>query len=972
MLKKADSRSTLNKQHLRAFSSFLWLSLLCASSLIAIILSMEIGQPDIWPLFIIPALFVFYAGLVIVYTTHTPEPVSFAAKLVVLALATVLTIIGLTGGFLFRPFELITESQTLPDANSAISFQPRADGGYDIVRASIPMLLVSNDVNEIASPLPVNLEPAFTFYGKSWGSVTVSPKGALVFGSASPPVSDYAPYNDFFGGSPTISPFYGLTGLSNRSRGMNLSSVQVTRIATAHVFTWRYYLRREDTDAATWIQTMLHDDGKIDFIYGEVDNLIDPKADYGAVDNIAGTIRGIHPGFGSPQEVHFDKVTNLSVAAVTGAYEDMGRSFFAYVHVKSSRLFALLVISSLIIILLFPLFFRQGLLNQLNLMLAGMQRVSRGERDVIVPVMSQDEMGRVAAYFNDTITTLRNAEDELKSYAHRLESGIAERTADLEKSRAQLEEQTRQLQEMDQHKTRFFANLSHEFRTPLSLIIGPLEDLQEGRVSQTELTESVPGMHRNASRLLTLINQLLDLSRLDHDETQLDRKPTDLSAQLNDLVVSFSDRARAEDITLLFDAPDHRVIALVDPDQIEKMISNLLSNAFKFTPPRGKIRLALRATKESVSLKVEDTGRGIPPEALPHIFDRFYRAKSAIDGHDEGTGIGLALTKELVELHDGTIEAHSKQGFGTTLTIVLPRGIEAADVENDVPFVTTLHNENIGLPAIANEERPIAETQTDARLSSVLVIEDNPDMRAYIRGHLKHVYHVFEATDGKEGLSLAREHHPDLILCDVMMPVMDGFTFCRLLREDSVINHIPVVLLTARASDQSRLEGLNQGADDYLTKPFNASELLTRAENLIQVRQMLRRHFTDHIHIGPSKIEARAADAIWLDEVREAIESLMGDSTLTIDRLADEVGMSKRQLQRKLKGVIGFSPHGYLRMMRLKRSAQLLEAKAGSVSEIAYKVGYNNPDYFARHFKQGFGVSPSSWPNAADNTKEVH
>ncbi len=433
--------------------------------------------------------------------------------------------------------------------------------------------------------------------------------------------------------------------------------------------------------------------------------------------------------------------------------------------------------------------------------------------------------------------------------------------------------------------------------------------------------------------------------------------------------------AERKQIALRFVAPEEDEILLYyEPDKLEKIVANLLSNAIKFTPAHGTIRVSVGPFEDAhVDLVVRDNGPGIPAGELPHLFDRFYRVDAPGARHHPGTGIGLSLAKELVALHGGQIFAESEEGFGSTFTVRLPRGrkhLSASDIVEDESESRRIgesegadwEGEEAGSflfdDELSSPRLPDSPTQN---APSVLVIDDNPDVRAYIKRHLVARYHVVEAADGVEGLALARAAPPDLVISDVMMPNMDGFDLCRALKADAALNHIPVILLTAKASEESKLEGLETGADDYLNKPFNARELLLRAENLIEVRRLLRQRFSGEVVLKPTDVAVPSADAALLERAQAYIETHMGDHDFEVAQVADEVGVSPRQFRRKIREITGLSPAGYVRTLRLQRAAQLLEKRAGGVSEVAYEVGFQDAKYFSRLFRQIYGVLPSEY-----------
>ena len=346
--------------------------------------------------------------------------------------------------------------------------------------------------------------------------------------------------------------------------------------------------------------------------------------------------------------------------------------------------------------------------------------------------------------------------------------------------------------------------------------------------------------------------------------------------------------------------------------------------------------------------------RASPPESLDRVFDRFYQAETSVDGL--GTGIGLALARDLAELHGGSLVAESTPGFGSVFTLRLPLGSEPArDAEGETAETPSAAWETDD--AFDEDDAEPESAPDDAPL--VLLVEDHVEVRAFLRDTLASRYRIAEASSGEAALAAARAAPPDLIVSDVMMPGLDGFDLVRALRADGVLAPIPVILLTARADEASRLEGLDAGADDYLAKPFSAAELKARAENLIELRRALRRRYSDEVVVGPSQVTVPSADAVFLDEVRAAVEQHIGNSEFGVEWLADEVHLSRRQLHRKLRALTGLSSVAYIRMMRLERAAQLLEQHAGTVSEVAYRVGFRDADYFGRLFRQAYGHPPS-------------
>ncbi len=556
-------------------------------------------------------------------------------------------------------------------------------------------------------------------------------------------------------------------------------------------------------------------------------------------------------------------------------------------------------------------------------------------------------------------------------YNSRYEQYRARRSA--EQLKEQVEEQAEKLVEMEQLKSRFFANISHEFRTPLTLILGPVDDALDdayGPLSGT-LRRQLHVMRRSGLRLQRLINQLLDLSKLEAGQMTLHARRRDLIAFLRGIVGSFSSLAERKHVTLQLYTEKEPLPLSFDADKLEKVVINLLSNAFKFTPEQGTIRVVVREGAGEAGafaeIGVRDTGPGIPPEELPYVFDRFYQVEHAMAQEHAGTGIGLALAKELVELHGGEIRVESEPGFGCEFFVRIPFISFSGEKERSEGPLDAIEEESALMIEEAMERilpepaQPSPEPLKNFGLPKILIVEDNADVRGYLRSHLAAFYHIVEAADGEDGLAKARAVGPDLVISDVMMPKMDGVALCKALKTDEHLNHVPVILLTAKADEASKMEGLKTGADDYLTKPFNAKELITRVENLIEIRRLLRQRFSGEVVIGPSEIAVPSAEAEFVERVRAVVEQHMGNSNFGVEWLADEAGMSVRNLRRRLKAATGLSPGGYVRMMRLERAKQLLAQQAGTVSEIAYQVGFQDPDYFSRLFKQTVGVPPSAY-----------
>ncbi|MFQ5605656.1 MAG: response regulator [bacterium] len=526
------------------------------------------------------------------------------------------------------------------------------------------------------------------------------------------------------------------------------------------------------------------------------------------------------------------------------------------------------------------------------------------------------------------------------------------------KNRLQMERvEGEKLRELDQLKSRFFANISHEFRTPLTLIVGPLQQMIE-RLQDKESQRQLGMMQRNARRLLQLINQLLDLSKLDAGKMELYLRQGDLVAFLRRVLQSYDALAESKNIHVQFAAKRESFVMLFDHEKMENIFHNLLSNAFKFTPEGGAVSLSVAfpedaANPASIVVTVADSGAGIPARHLAHVFDRFFQGDE-VGGEKGGSGVGLALVKELVELQRGEISVQSRVREGTTFTVTLP--VQSAEV------VLTEGMEKEA-PADLDRETPaqIPADREDGNENGgiVLVIEDNQDMRDFIRTVLCGELEVLEAADGQTGVEMAAEAIPDLVICDLMLPNMDGYEVCRRLKSDQKTSHIPLVLLTARAAAEDKLAGLQAGADDYLIKPFRSDELLARVHNLIAVRKNLIASLGKKALLSPSELAVTPVDQAFLEKVRQVIEREMDNETFGVENLCTEMAMSERQFRRKLKALTGQVPNQVIRSMRLQRARQLLQQNTATIAEISFQVGFGSPAYFTKTFREEFGVLPS-------------
>jgi len=516
----------------------------------------------------------------------------------------------------------------------------------------------------------------------------------------------------------------------------------------------------------------------------------------------------------------------------------------------------------------------------------------------------------------------------------------------------------RQLNEM---KLRFFTNISHEIRTPLTLILGPLETLITSAVGDSNTRIQLQTMRRNANRLLSLVNQLLEFRKQEEGHTNLKMSKGDFNTFIHEITLSFSEFARQKAIDFSFVPEMGQTYGWYDENKMEKVFFNLLSNAFKFTPENGKISVRIISDEDNITTIVEDNGIGISGDDLPFIFERFYKFDKKYSGNYLGSGIGLALAKSIVNLHQGTISVESQPKEFTRFTVKIPKGrshfptkllrVQPKQKALSRPF--TILEEN------GSSESKLVPLQADA--PKLLIVEDNEEVRAYLKEIFGSIYFVSEAINGMQGFKKASSEYPDIIISDILMPEMDGIEFCRKIKTSVETSHIPVILLTARTSLIFRTEGLDTGADDYITKPFNPELLIKRVHNLVESRKRLREKFGKQIKIEPSEVTLSSPDQVLLKRTLEIVENYISDDDFNVNVLAKEVGLSRAVLYRKIPAITNYTPNEFIRVMRLKRAAQLLSQNVMSISEICYTVGFKTPKYFSKCFRELFGLSPSEY-----------
>lgn len=533
----------------------------------------------------------------------------------------------------------------------------------------------------------------------------------------------------------------------------------------------------------------------------------------------------------------------------------------------------------------------------------------------------------------------------------------------LNASMDQQRQMTEEMERMTQTQLQFFTNVSHELRTPLTLIAGPTDQLLEDDTVQGAHRMMLEMVRRNTRILIQLVGEILDFRKVQNNKAHLHLNRFALQRELTTWANDFRAVAARRKITIDVDASEVRqdAVIIADRDKLEHIYFNLMSNALKYTPEGGRITTALSYDGKQYVLSVSDTGKGIEEEALPHLFDRFFQARGAVGG----TGIGLSLVKAYVDLHHGDIRVESNEGEGTRFFISLPAAQPGYDPAKDREARPVAERELVDdsyVPEDINAkeaaDRITNAEDFDADRPLVLIIDDNNGMRAYLRSILKDRYNVSEAADGSQGLEKARHEVPKLIVCDVMMPVMDGLEFTRQLKEDIATSHIPVVLLTARSLPEQREKGYETGADSYLTKPFSGQVLLSRIDNLLRSRTLLRSLFSGDKAEAAEEERLCSQDKTFVTRLREIIQQHLADSDFSVERLGEEIGLSRVQLYRKVKVLTGKTPVELLRKARLMKARTMVTTTDRSIAEIAYATGFTSPSYFNKCFKDEFGVSP--------------
>jgi signal transduction histidine kinase/ligand-binding sensor domain-containing protein/DNA-binding response OmpR family regulator len=521
------------------------------------------------------------------------------------------------------------------------------------------------------------------------------------------------------------------------------------------------------------------------------------------------------------------------------------------------------------------------------------------------------------------------------------------------------------VQEMDMMKVKFFTNVSHEFRTPLTLILTPIERLIKNARDPDQITQ-FQLIQRNGRRLMTLVNQLLDFKKLEVHDIKLNPSNGDIVSFVKETVLSFSDLSEKKNITLDFNSTVDHLETIFDQDKLEKILFNLLSNAIKFTLEKGVVSVSLELVRESndqfIEIVVKDTGIGIPQDKIDKIFDPFFQTDLPKSIVNVGSGIGLSITREFVRIHGGRIHVESKVGKGSCFRVAIPRiepgiAVDSLLQEGTMP----LENEKLFEHTEAHVDFNIEKRGEKVEKKALLLIEDNDDFRFYLKDNLKFLYTIHEAKNGPEGWDMILSLHPDLIVSDIMMPEMNGIELCAKIKSDERVSHIPVILLTAKSSEEQRLEGFKTGADDYVTKPFNFEVLEARIDNLLKRREKSQRIFRKTLEVKSGELQITPLDVKFVENAVKCVEKNVSSPDFTVERLGMELGISRAYVFKKILALTGKTPLEFIRTIRLQHAAQLLEKSQLSVKEIAYTVGFNNPKYFTKNFKEQFHVLPSEY-----------
>ena len=537
---------------------------------------------------------------------------------------------------------------------------------------------------------------------------------------------------------------------------------------------------------------------------------------------------------------------------------------------------------------------------------------------------------------------------------------LREKKEQVESQKEELAIANHRIEQVTAQKLRFFTNVSHEVKTPLTLILGPLDKMAQDAPPGSAFADDIRIIRKNAERLRRVINQLLDFRKIENNKMDLRVSQIDMVPFIHEVKSCFDQLARGKHIDFTFETSLTSKLLWVDTDKMEKVLANLLSNAFKFTPKGGKIRIALEEQGDETLLSVTDNGKGIAPDKLSKVFERFYTES---DHRASGTGIGLHLTSEFVAMHHGRIEVEREPNVRTIFTVHLLNGKSHFDDSN--VFDSYVSEYSCGIENL--DTSTICQALEKRYPYTILIAEDDPDIREYLVNELSANFEVIATENGAKALEKLNEvENIALLLSDVLMPEMNGFELCRRVKSDLLFSHIPVILLTALSDDTQRLYGIGGGADAYIQKPFRIEEVKLRVVKLLEERERLREQFMKNFNLPPAeetpqKNPAENLDSAFMRQFMKLVEESFQDPEFNIEKVSEQIGLSRVHLYRKVKGALGVSPTDFLRDYRLKRAADMLRENRYTVSEVAYQTGFTSPAYFTKCFKQAYGVTPTEY-----------
>ncbi|SEM75564.1 ABC-type sugar transport system, substrate-binding protein, contains N-terminal xre family HTH domain [Chitinophaga rupis] len=554
----------------------------------------------------------------------------------------------------------------------------------------------------------------------------------------------------------------------------------------------------------------------------------------------------------------------------------------------------------------------------------------------------------------------------------RINHQLKQQRDEILQQRDRLVEMTAKAQEATEAKFAFFTNVSHEFRTPLTLIQAPLESLMGGRQFSATQKHQLELMHRNVIRLMRLVNQLLEFRRIESGKLQLKVAEQDLQVFMMDIMEAYKSIAVKKHIDFRLINRQPGIKAWFDQHLFDRVLYNLLSNAFKFTSDYGKVHIYLEKPEQAgeVIIRIEDNGAGMDEATLAHAFELFYQSRETAH---KGTGIGLALSREIISLHHGTISLKSAKGTGTTFTLTLPASsapFEPEEIQQEAESMNVLNHSLFNYLEEPEEQQP-ATTNTGEHLHSILIIEDHPDLNSFLASYLGGLYEVFHAVNGAEGLQLAFQHIPDLILCDIMMPEMDGIQVLETLKKDIRTSHIPVILLSANSSEEQRIKGMQHNADAYISKPFNLQYLAESISSILNNRALLKDHYIAEPETRVHTPQSNKPDRKFVNDFTAIVENNLGNDQFGVDDICQQLSISKMQLYRKVKQLLNCNVNDYILDTRVKKAKYLLVNSQQSVSEIAYACGFSSPAYFSTVFKARSQQTPKTFREQVNKKPDV-